>query len=63
MGMYNAIIDDELLNPCGVYKERFSQSALLAEMQLVSDQEANAVLTWLDEKWMRFAVGNDDRKN
>jgi len=60
MGMYNAIIDDELLNPCGVYKERFSQSALLAEMQLVSDEEARAARTWLDEKGMRFAVGNDD---
>src|ERR1035437_8108492 len=27
MGMYNAIIDDELLNPIGVFKERLSQSA------------------------------------
>ena len=33
MGMYNAIIDDELLNPIGIYKERLSQSALYAEMQ------------------------------
>ena len=32
MGMYNAIIDDELLNPLGVFKERLSQSALVAEM-------------------------------
>ena len=32
MGMYNAIIDDELLNPLGIYKERLSQSALVAEM-------------------------------
>jgi len=40
MGMYNAIIDDELLNPCGIYKERFSQSALVAEIRLVSDAEA-----------------------
>jgi len=37
MGMYNAIIDDELLNPTGVYKERLSQSALVAAMRLVSD--------------------------
>ena len=28
MGMYNAIIDDELLNAPGIYKERLSQSAL-----------------------------------
>jgi hypothetical protein len=29
MGMYNAIIDDELLNPAGIFKERLSQSALV----------------------------------
>ena len=40
MGMYNAIIDDELLNPIGIYKERLSQSALWAEMQRVGDDEA-----------------------
>ncbi len=33
MGMYNAIIPDELLHPTGVFKERLSQSALYAEMQ------------------------------
>ena len=32
MGMYNAIIPDELLAPMGVFKERLSQSALYAEM-------------------------------
>ena len=26
MGMYNAIIHDELLNPLGVYKERLSSA-------------------------------------
>ena len=40
MGMYNAIIPDELLHPTGVFKERLSQSALFAEMQQVSDDEA-----------------------
>jgi L-fucose isomerase-like protein len=40
MGMYNAIFDDELLNPLGIYKERLSQSALVAEMNRVSDDEA-----------------------
>ena len=44
MGMYNAIIDDELLNPAGIFKERLSQSALVAKMRTVSDAEANAVL-------------------
>jgi hypothetical protein len=60
MGMYNAIIDDELLNPCGIYKERFSQSALLAEMRLVSEQEAHEARNWLDQKGMTFAVGRDE---
>ncbi len=60
MGMYNAIIDDELLNPCGIYKERLSQSALVAEMRLVTDEEARKARTWLDEKGMRFSVGTDD---
>ena len=43
MGMYNAIFDDELLNPLGIYKERLSQSALVAEMNRVTDDEADAV--------------------
>jgi hypothetical protein len=60
MGMYNAIIDDELLNPCGIYKERFSQSALVAEMHLVSDKEAGSIRAWLDEKGMTFIVGTDE---
>ena len=32
MGMYNAIFDDEYLNPMGIYKERLSQSALYYRM-------------------------------
>lgn len=35
--MYNAIFDDELLNPMGIYKERMSQSALIAAMKQVTD--------------------------
>jgi hypothetical protein len=57
MGMYNAIIPDELLHPTGVFKERLSQSALFAEMQQVSDQEASCVRQWLDRKGMRFLTG------
>ena len=60
MGMYNAIIDDELLNPCGIYKERLSQSALLAEINLVSEQEAQNVRIWLDSKGMKFVLGSDE---
>ena len=32
MGMFNAIIPDELLHPTGVFKERLSQSSLYAAM-------------------------------
>src|SRR5215831_1035725 len=59
MGMYNAIIPDELLHPTGVFKERLSQSALFAEMQQVPDTEAQAVRQWLDRKGMRFVTGPD----
>src|ERR1035437_2683388 len=57
MGMYNAIIPDELLHACGVFKERLSQSALFAEMRHVSQEEAQEVRTWLDHKEMRFRTG------
>ncbi len=60
MGMYNAIIDDEMLNPLGIYKERLSQSALWAEMQTVPDAEADAVGTWLREAGMTFRLGTDE---
>jgi hypothetical protein len=59
MGMYNAIIDDELLNPAGIYKERLSQSALVAKMRTVSDAEAQAVYQWLTAKGLKFAFGKD----
>ncbi len=60
MGMYNAIIDDELLNPTGIYKERLSQSALYAEMLQVSDHEADGVSAWLQDKGMKFVFGTDE---
>ncbi|MBI5929212.1 MAG: fucose isomerase [Chloroflexi bacterium] len=60
MGMYNAIIDDELLNPTGIYKERLSQSGLVAGMHLVSDAEAQAVRKWLDAKGLKFVTGTDE---
>jgi hypothetical protein len=61
MGMYNAIIPDELLNPLGVYKERLSQSALYAGMCTVSDQAARAVYDWLLAKGMKFELGLDEK--
>jgi len=60
MGMYNAIIDDELLNPIGIYKERLSQSALYAEMLRVSDAEAGEAMSWLDRAGLSFDFGTDD---
>jgi hypothetical protein len=60
MGMYNAIFDDELLNPMGVYKERLSQSALVAEMLRVTDDEATAVQRWLDDAGFTFHFGTDE---
>ncbi|MBF6612618.1 MAG: fucose isomerase [Chloroflexi bacterium] len=60
MGMYNAIIDDEMLNPCGVYKERLSQSALVAAMRQVSDEEANKARAWLEARGMTFHTGSNE---
>ncbi len=59
MGMYNAIVEDDLLNEIGVYKERLSQSALVAAMRLVGDDEADGCLEWLRERGMRFVTGTD----
>lgn len=59
MGMYNAIFDDELLNPLGIYKERLSQSALYAEMLTVADDEADAAYAWLTDRGMTFRYGED----
>jgi hypothetical protein len=61
MGMYNAIFDDELINPLGIYKERLSQSALYAEMLTVTDKEAEAVGDWLRGQGMTFRLGTDER--
>ncbi len=61
MGMYNAIFDDELLNPTGIYKERLSQSALYAEMLTVTDSEADAAFAWLTDHGMTFRLGSDEK--
>jgi hypothetical protein len=60
MGMYNAIIPDELLFPTGVYKERLSQSALYYGATQVSDADARAVYAWLVNKGMKFHLGTDE---
>ncbi|MBA3439099.1 MAG: fucose isomerase [Pyrinomonadaceae bacterium] len=57
MGMYNAIIPDELLHPTGVFKERLSQSALYAKMLTVTDEEAQGIFDWLMNRGMTFKFG------
>ena len=59
MGMFNAIIPDDLLHPTGVYKERLSQSALYFEATQVTDAEAWAVRQWMEERGMKFRTGPD----
>ena len=61
MGMFNAIIPDELLHPTGVFKERLSQSSLFAEMQRVTNAEANAVLNWYLQQGLKFTWGRNER--
>ncbi|HET6413374.1 MAG TPA: hypothetical protein VFG53_15045 [Anaeromyxobacter sp.] len=61
MGMYNAIIPDELLFPLGIYKERLSQSALYAKSRTVTEAEARAVYQWLLDRGMTFALGQDEK--
>jgi hypothetical protein len=61
MGMYNAIIDDEMLNKTGLYKERLSQSALVAETRNVPVKEARAAYNWLLKRGMSFKLGTDER--
>ncbi|NUQ65636.1 MAG: fucose isomerase [Pirellulales bacterium] len=63
MGMYNAIIQDELLNPAGVYKERLSQSALYYETTQVRDDEAREVYQWLIDRGMTFRFGPDPEED
>jgi hypothetical protein len=60
MGMYNAIIPDELLHATGIFKERLSQSALYARMLTVPDHEARAVFEWILQHGMRFDFGKDE---
>ena len=63
MGMFNAIIEDSVLHPTGIYKERLSQSALVAAMEQVPLEEAQAVRRWLDDRGMKFLTGPDPAKD
>src|SRR5690606_31997471 len=60
MGMYNAIVPDDLLHETGIFKERLSQSTLYAKMLEVKDEEAEKILAWLLAKGMNFEWGTDE---
>lgn len=61
MGMFNAIIPDELLHSTGAFKERLSQSALYYETTQVTDDEARDVRRWMEDRGMKFITGpNED---
>lgn len=60
MGMFNAIVPDDLLHRTGIFKERLSQSSLAYETTQVSDAEAEAALGWLQERGMKFHLGHDE---
>ncbi len=61
MGMFNAIIPDELLHPTGVFKERLSQSSLYFESTQVSDREAREVRKWLEKRGLKFNTGSNEQ--
>lgn len=61
MGMFNAIIPDQALHGCGVFKERLSQSSLFYETTQVRDEESEAVLAWLTKKGMKFHFGTEHK--
>ena len=63
MGMYNAIIPDELIHKTGVFKERLSQSALYAKMLTVKDEEARKVYQWLRDRGMTFKIGPSEEND
>ena len=60
MGMFNAIVPDDLLHATGIFKERLSQSSLAYEASQVSEAEAAAALAWLEQRGMRFRFGTED---
>jgi len=63
MGMYNAIIPDDLLYNVGVCKERLSQSALYYAATQVPGKEAKAVFNWYLKKGFKFRFGRDEAKS
>jgi hypothetical protein len=63
MGMFNAIIPDELLHPTGIYKERLSQSSLFARMESVSEADARKVFQWYLDRGVKFNFGKKEESD
>ncbi|MBI4557902.1 MAG: hypothetical protein HY706_10000 [Candidatus Hydrogenedentes bacterium] len=59
MGMLNAVIGPDKLGAIGMPLELLNQSDLLAEMNLVSECEAQSHLNWLVNKGVWFDWGSD----
>ncbi|MBI3118289.1 MAG: fucose isomerase [Candidatus Hydrogenedentes bacterium] len=59
MGMLNAVMDPAKVGAAGMPIEYLNQSDLLAEMELVSDEEAQGHLNWLLKKGCNFHWGTD----
>ena len=57
MGMLNAVMDPAKLGAIGMPIEYLNQSDLVAEMNLVSDEEALKQLDWLLKKGTTFHFG------
>ncbi len=62
MGMINAVMDPAKLGAVGMPVEYLNQSDLVAEMSLVSDEEAQSHLDWLVKKGAWFDWGPDPGK-
>jgi len=59
MGMLNAVLDPAKVGACGMPIEYLNQSDLLAEMDLVTDEEAQRHMNWLIKKGAWFDWGPD----
>ena len=59
MGMFNAIVPDDLAAQAGIFKERLSQSALYHATMQIPESEALEVYDWLKAKGLTFHFGTD----
>ena len=60
MGMINGVFPQKALSDIGIPMEGLSQSALLHEMSLVTDEEREACVKWYEDRGMQFDFGTDD---